>query len=93
MVAAGVHEGKNEINARIGYFGLGLNLHTEKPGPAEIRTAVDTVISDSRFRKNVIKLSEELSGYDTFALCRKYIEELTATNRRLIGELVSESVL
>ena len=28
MVVAGIHEGKNEINARIGYFGLGVNLRT-----------------------------------------------------------------
>ncbi len=33
MVLAGVHEGKNEINARIGYFKLGINLRTETPTP------------------------------------------------------------
>ena len=29
MVVAGVHEGKNEIAARVGYFKLGINLNTE----------------------------------------------------------------
>ena len=40
MVAAGVNEGKNEICARIGYFGLGVNLRTERPRAAAIRDAV-----------------------------------------------------
>jgi UDP:flavonoid glycosyltransferase YjiC (YdhE family) len=31
LVVGGVHEGKNEINARVGYFKLGINLGTEKP--------------------------------------------------------------
>jgi UDP:flavonoid glycosyltransferase YjiC (YdhE family) len=34
LVVAGVHEGKNEICARIGYFKLGINLKTETPTPA-----------------------------------------------------------
>ncbi|MES2851014.1 MAG: glycosyltransferase, partial [Bacteroidota bacterium] len=34
MVVAGVHEGKNEICARIGYFKYGINLKTETPLPS-----------------------------------------------------------
>src|SRR4030095_6122592 len=40
LVVAGVHEGKNEINARIGYFKLGIDLKTEKPSPSQIREGV-----------------------------------------------------
>ena len=29
MVVAGIHEGKNEICARVGFFKLGINLKTE----------------------------------------------------------------
>src|SRR6185436_18963173 len=49
MVVAGVHEGKNEINARIGYFGLGINLKTEKPTAIQIKNAVDEIFSKTSF--------------------------------------------
>ena len=43
MVVAGVHEGKNEICARVGYFKLGINLKTEKPTVTQIKKAVEKV--------------------------------------------------
>jgi MGT family glycosyltransferase len=73
MVVAGVHEGKNEINARIGYFKLGVNLGTEKPTPAQIKAAVEKVMADPSYRKNVKELSKEFSKYDPYALCALYV--------------------
>jgi UDP:flavonoid glycosyltransferase YjiC (YdhE family) len=75
MVVAGVHEGKNEICARVGYFELGINLKTEKPKPEQIRRAVDTILNDKKYTLNTAKLAEEFRLYDTCALCEKYIEE------------------
>jgi UDP:flavonoid glycosyltransferase YjiC (YdhE family) len=63
LVTAGVHEGKNEINARVGYFKLGINLKTEKPTPQQIRSAVEEVVKNNGYKKNVIKLALEFSGY------------------------------
>jgi hypothetical protein len=37
----GVHEGKNEIAARIGYFKLGINLKTGTPTATQIRKSVE----------------------------------------------------
>jgi MGT family glycosyltransferase len=76
MVVAGVHEGKNEINARVGYFGLGVNLRTELPKPAQIKAAVEKVITDKSFRKNVVKLNQELSAYNPQHLVEKYVFEV-----------------
>lgn len=76
MVVAGVHEGKNEINARIGYFRLGVNLRTELPTPAQIKAGVQAVIADKSFRKNVDTLREELSTYNPQLLCEKYVYEV-----------------
>ena len=45
MVVAGVHEGKNEICARVGYFKLGINLETEKPTAAQIKKAVEKILA------------------------------------------------
>lgn len=80
MVVAGVHEGKNEINARIGYFKLGVNLRTELPKPAQIKAAVESVTADKSFRENVTILRQELSTYNPQLLCEQYVYETLAKN-------------
>ena len=77
MVVAGVHEGKNEINARVGYFKLGINLKTEKPSVMAIRNAVEEVLHNDIYRLNTTRLSKEFSHYHPAALCEKYVDELT----------------
>ena len=76
MVAAGVHELKNEICTRIGYFRLGIDLKTEKPGSGAIRQAVDSVMADSSYSDSVSSLSLELNGYQSVELCAGYIADL-----------------
>ncbi|HMJ48084.1 MAG TPA: nucleotide disphospho-sugar-binding domain-containing protein [Ferruginibacter sp.] len=76
MIAAGVHEGKNEICARIGYFNLGVNLETERPNPGQILKGVEEVTGNRMYRKNVIELNNEFSLYDPFMLCEKYVKQL-----------------
>lgn len=76
LVVAGVHEGKNEINARIGYFKLGVNLKTEKPKPQQILKAVKTVLNDKQYRDNVKRLQKEFTQYDPAALCATHLKEL-----------------
>lgn len=76
MVAAGVHEGKNEICARIGYFGLGINLRNEMPTAAQIRTAVEKIFADPEYKMNVSKLKRELQTYNPQYLCEKFVFEI-----------------
>jgi MGT family glycosyltransferase len=76
LVVAGVHEGKNEINARIGYFKLGINLKTETPGPQQLRDAVNEVMNNNIYKTNVVRLSKEFKEYDTYGLCEGYVKEL-----------------
>jgi UDP:flavonoid glycosyltransferase YjiC (YdhE family) len=75
LVAAGVHEGKNEICARIGFFKYGVNLKTERPSPAQLRWAVNEVLMNPKYKKNVESLSEELESYQTHQLVEQYIYE------------------
>ena len=73
MVAAGINEGKNEICARIGYFKLGIDLRTEKPTPEKIKMAVDKILANSDYKRNVEKLRHEFHQYDTNKLSAGYI--------------------
>ena|SRR3990170_7277442 len=72
MVVAGVHEGKNEICARVGYFNLGINLATEKPKPVQIKNAVEKILANNMYRANVEKLSKEFNRYNPGELCARY---------------------
>jgi len=76
MVVAGVHEGKNEINARGGYFQLGINLKTETPSVLQLRKSVEEVLSNDSYSNNVKRLSEEFRKYDPKKILLEQIGEL-----------------
>lgn len=76
VVAAGVHEGKNEICARVGYFELGINLRTEKPTPVQIREALDRVLTGPVYAENARRMAAEIAHYPTNELCVHYMAEL-----------------
>ncbi|HSF46270.1 MAG TPA: nucleotide disphospho-sugar-binding domain-containing protein [Chitinophagaceae bacterium] len=78
MVVAGIHEGKNEICARVGYFKLGINLNTETPAPSQIREAVNQVSRNHEYLSNVKELAEEFSRFDPTFLIKKYVYLLTS---------------
>ena len=75
MVVAGIHEGKSEINARVGYFGIGINLQTERPAPQAIKTAVLKIFQDGAYRANIQILSDEFNTYNANRLCGSYIDK------------------
>lgn len=76
MVVAGVHEGKNEINARVGYFELGVNLDTETPSVEQLRKAVQQVLEDNRYASNTANLCNELQQYQPLDISTQYIGQL-----------------
>ncbi len=78
LIVAGVHEGKNEINARVGYFNLGINLKTEWPKPGQIQKAVKEILANPAYRENVVELSEEFGKYDPNRLTEFYLKEIFA---------------
>ncbi|MGN6400319.1 MAG: glycosyltransferase [Flavisolibacter sp.] len=82
MIVAGVHEGKNEINARVGYFGLGINLKTEKPTPSQLKAAVEEVISNKMYSKNVKALNNEFKEYSPNELFEEHVASLLNKNKR-----------
>jgi len=76
LVVAGVHEGKNEICARVGYFKLGVNLKTDTPTAAQILDAVDKVLASPAYRENVVRLAKEFAAYKPYELCAEYVAEM-----------------
>ena len=76
MITAGVHEGKNEICARVGYFKLGVDLKTETPSAEQIRKAVDEVTSNDQYKINIEHMAEEFQQYDANRLFADLVAEV-----------------
>jgi UDP:flavonoid glycosyltransferase YjiC (YdhE family) len=76
LVAAGVHEGKNEVCARIGYFKIGIDLGTETPTPEAIRDGVQAVLANAPYRESITRLADEFANYHADERCAGYIVEL-----------------
>ena len=76
LVVAGVHEGKSEICARVGYFKLGVNMKTETPTPVKIQAAVNEVLNNPLYKERVTRLSHEFSLYDADERCAMYVNDL-----------------
>jgi MGT family glycosyltransferase len=81
MVAAGVHEGKNEICARIGYFKVGINLRTEYPTVDQVRSSVEKILADPIYKTNVSALANEFRNYQPGQLAAGYISALLAKQK------------
>lgn len=90
LVVAGMHEGKNEICARVGYFKIGINLKTEKPETIQIRRSVVEVLNNVTYKRKVVKLAEEFSRFEPAELTAKYVDELLANKKHEIVEDVRE---
>lgn len=68
ILAAGKREGKNDINARIDHFGVGVDLRTESPSRRAIARGVRTVLGDGSYAARAASLRDELRSYDPVEL-------------------------
>ena len=73
VLAAGIREGKNDINAHVDYFGLGIDLRTESPKSADIRRAADRILSEPGWKQNVARLRDEFNSYHPNELIDAYL--------------------
>ena len=73
LLGAGVQEGKNDVNAHVDYFGVGIDLRTERPKPADIRRAAERLLSEPQWKQNVARLRDEFSTYHPNELIDVYL--------------------
>jgi UDP:flavonoid glycosyltransferase YjiC (YdhE family) len=75
VLTAGIREGKNDVNAHVEYFGVGVNLRTESPKPGAIRRAAERLLSEPHWKQNVARLRDELSAYHPNELIDAYLAD------------------
>ncbi len=78
VVAAGTTEDKLEVNARVAYAGVGINLRTDRPEPAVIRSAVRRVLTDPTYARRARGLAAEIAAAGRERQAATLLEELAA---------------
>jgi MGT family glycosyltransferase len=65
LVTAGLTEDKADVNARVAWSGLGIDLATNEPTPEALREAVRTVLDKPNYRSRASLMADEFKGIDT----------------------------
>lgn len=76
IVSAGLTEDKAEVNARIGWSGVGINLATNAPSREALREAVTRVLDEPEFRLRAKTLRDSFAARDAMATILTAIDEL-----------------
>jgi MGT family glycosyltransferase len=65
LVTAGRTEDKADVNARVAWSGVGIDLATNEPTPQALREAVRTVLDKPDHRSRASRIADEFKGIDT----------------------------
>lgn len=79
LLTAGIREGKNDVNAHVDYFKVGIDLRTESPKPRAIRRAAARLLHEPQWKQNVARLREEFSRYHPYELIDAYLANRKVT--------------
>jgi UDP:flavonoid glycosyltransferase YjiC (YdhE family) len=75
LLSAGKLEGKADVNARLDYHGVGVDLRTERPTPEQIKRGSLRVLRDSRYAGRAAELQAELGRYRPLAIIEQKLAE------------------
>jgi UDP:flavonoid glycosyltransferase YjiC (YdhE family) len=65
LVTAGLTEDKADVNARVAWSGVGIDLATNEPTPQALRDAIRTVLDEPKHRSRASLMADEFGGIDT----------------------------
>jgi UDP:flavonoid glycosyltransferase YjiC (YdhE family) len=65
LVTAGLTEDKADVNARVAWSRVGIDLATNEPTPQALRAAIRTVLDEPNHRLRAASIAEEFRGIDT----------------------------
>jgi UDP:flavonoid glycosyltransferase YjiC (YdhE family) len=77
LVTAGMTEDKADVNARVAWSGVGVNLETNEPTPDAIRRAVRTVLDDPKYHRRASSIAGEMQRIDTKSKFLQIIDEVS----------------
>ncbi|TDE08370.1 glycosyltransferase [Jiangella asiatica] len=82
VAAAGSHEDKPEVLARVAWTGVGRRITTETPSPAQVRRAVRAVLHDNRYRDAARRIAERMATTRGVHRLAEIVDDLITDRRR-----------
>jgi MGT family glycosyltransferase len=81
LVTAGMTEDKADVNARVAWSGVGVNLATNEPTQETLRAAVRTVLDRPAYRMRASQMADEFARIDTRSEVLSIIRHLVADHK------------
>jgi UDP:flavonoid glycosyltransferase YjiC (YdhE family) len=80
-VTAGMTEDKADVNARVAWSGVGVNLATNEPTQNALRAAVRTVLDRPAYRMRASQMADEFARIDTRSEILSIIGQVVADQK------------
>ena len=81
LVVAGTTEDRLEVNARVRYTGVGVDLQQQRADPAQVRQAVRRVLDErAQFRRAASRMARSIAATDAVASVLAIADELTGAS-------------
>jgi UDP:flavonoid glycosyltransferase YjiC (YdhE family) len=77
LVTAGRTEDKADVNARVAWSGVGIDLATNEPMPQALRDAIRTVLDKPNHRLRASLMADEFRGIDTRSEILRIVSEVS----------------
>jgi UDP:flavonoid glycosyltransferase YjiC (YdhE family) len=85
LVTAGLTEDKADVNARVAWSGVGIDLATNEPTPDALRHAVRTVLDSPTYHRQASAMADEFNDIDTRVEILRIIGELVQVPKEAVG--------
>ena len=77
LVTAGLTEDKADVNARVAWSGVGIDLATNSPTPEALRKAVHAVLENPDYSSRASSLAAQFGKIDTSSAVIRILEEVS----------------
>ncbi len=84
LVAAGLTEDKADVNARVAWSGVGINLAPNAPTPGALRQAVRTVLDKPDYRRRAALIAGEFASIDTRSEVLRIVSQLAHGSKEAV---------
>lgn len=90
LVVGGSTQDKPEVASRVQFAGAGINLRAGRPTEADIRQAVDRVLTDPRFRRGAEAVAADLARHGGAGAAADLVEAVAVSGRPVHQSTVPE---
>ena len=71
LLVAGTREGKGDINVRLAYRGLAVDLRTETPSAGAVARGAERVLRDNEMKARIVVVRTALAEYDSVGIIER----------------------